>query len=65
MTTSELPPTAGPLDELGELELGIARRADELMWRDSGRHSERNFWQEAEAEIWSARLRSLEAALAR
>jgi hypothetical protein len=65
MTTSELPPAVTPLDELGELELDIAQRADELMRRDSGQHSERDFWQEAEAEIWSARVRSPEPALAR
>jgi len=46
-----------PTDELAELELSIARRADELMSKFKGARPERDFWLEAESEIWSRRLR--------
>ena len=45
-----------PTDELAELELSIARRADELMSAFKGTRPERDFWLEAESEIWSLRL---------
>ena len=45
-----------PTDELAELELSIARRADELMSKFKGSRPERDFWLEAESEIWSRRL---------
>ena len=45
-----------PTDELAELELSIARRADELMSKFKGSRPERDFWLEAESEIWSQRL---------
>ncbi len=45
-----------PLDELTQLELSVAQRADELMklHRDAGER--RDFWLEAEVEILEARL---------
>ena len=65
MSTFELPAPDTSLDELAQLELKIAQRADELTRLDEGRHGDRNFWQDAEREIWDFRLRSLELALAR
>lgn len=44
------------LDELVELELQIARRADELRHAACAEHTGRNFWREAEEEIWNSRL---------
>jgi len=65
MSTLEPPAPDASLDELAQLELKIAQRADELTRLDEGRHGDRNFWQDAEREIWDLRLRSLELALAR
>ena len=45
-----------PTDELAELELSIARRADELMSLFKDSRPELDFWLEAESEIWSRRL---------
>ena len=45
-----------PTDELAELELSIARRADELMGKFKDARPELDFWLEAESEIWSRRL---------
>ena len=47
-------PAAG--DELASLELEVARRADKLMRDDDGRRPGRDFWLEAEEEVWTARL---------
>ena len=43
------------LDDLSQLQLSIARRADELLRSHGGRHPERDFWDEAEREIWDVR----------
>lgn len=48
------------LDELAKLEIEIARRADELKRIVGPADSGRDFWSEAESEIWSARIQSLE-----
>ena len=45
------------LHELDALQLAIARRADELLRLDAGRHPDRDFWREAEAEVWNDRVR--------
>ena len=52
-----------PTDELAELELSIARRADELMSKFKDIRPERDFWLEAEREIWSRRLSQNDAAV--
>ena len=55
MPTLELPPA--DLAELVELELQIARRADELLRTAQNSDAGRDFWHEAEEEIWNSRLR--------
>ena len=65
MSTLEPPAPDTSLDELAQLELKIAQRADELTRLDEGRHGDRNFWQDAEHEIWEFRLRSLKFTPAR
>jgi hypothetical protein len=64
MSILEPPTPSTDLDELSRLELSIAQRTDELLRQDAGRHPDRNFWQEAEREIWPARLSTVEPALA-
>ncbi len=64
MTTLEPFPASTEFDELAQLEFSIAQRADELTRGDGGRNPGRNFWEEAEREIWSARLRSVTLASA-
>lgn|GEM_PF-5631619 len=54
MNTHDLAPAVAP-DEIVELLLNVARRADELRRRNEGEASERDFWREAEAEVWSGR----------
>ena len=45
------------LDELTRMELRVAQRADELLHQTNARRSDRELWQEAEAEVWTARNR--------
>lgn len=45
-----------PLDELTQLELSVAQRADELMRLAVEPPGRRDYWLEAEAEILEARL---------
>ena len=61
-STFELPPPDAGLDELAQLEMAIALRADELVRRNAEHHPDRNFWEEAESEIWAARLCAVEPA---
>jgi len=46
--------TFGPdrLDELTQLELRVAKRAEELWRLTRGARPDRELWQQAEAEIW-------------
>lgn len=46
--------TLGPdwPDELTQLELRVAKRADELWRLTRGARPDRELWQQAEAEIW-------------
>lgn len=57
MQTLELPAAPAVLDELTQLQLSVAQRADELMRNDRGTSPERDFWREAEEEIWARRER--------
>lgn len=54
MIPLHFPPAVAEHDELFHLELCIAQRADELYRLDNGFNPERDFWNEAEQEIWSA-----------
>jgi hypothetical protein len=56
MNTLDLPLSTADLHELDALQLSVARRADDLRRLDAGRNSARDFWREAEAEIWAERL---------
>jgi len=56
MNTLDLPLSTADLHELDALQLSVARRADDLRRLDAGRHPGRDFWREAEAEIWAERL---------
>lgn len=54
-----LEPPSPDFDELADLEFQIARRADELMRAADNRGPTRDFWREAEEEIWNSRLQPL------
>ncbi len=56
MQTAPSPLALAPLDELTQLELSVAQRADELMRLDAGSGTSRDFWREAEAEVLEAKL---------
>lgn len=63
MSTMDANPSAvAANDELDELELRVARRADELARQDDGHRPGRDYWQQAEREIWTSRLGAVEAA---
>lgn len=55
MSSTDLLPVPD-LDELATLELAVARRADELSREAAGRSAARDFWREAEMEIWGERV---------
>ena len=55
--------TSEPVDLLTELELQVARRADELKREHGEQNPERNFWQDAENEIWPRSLAPLSGAV--
>jgi hypothetical protein len=46
-------PSPESLDELTRMELRVAQRADELLHQTNTRRSDRELWQEAEAEVWT------------
>jgi hypothetical protein len=56
MQTVEPSLALAQIDELTQLQLSVAQRADELMRLDRERRAERDYWREAEAEVLEARL---------
>lgn len=43
------------LDELTQVQLSVAKRADDLSRASGGESAGRDFWREAESEVWAAR----------
>jgi len=54
MNTAEITLENPASDEIMRLLLDVARRADELMRRSGSAVGERDFWREAEAEVFAS-----------